>query len=44
MRVRFSGIPCLTKPVAPAKLRSMLRSLVALAIGKSTATPPARAG
>jgi signal transduction histidine kinase len=32
-RVRSSGIPLLTKPVAPAKLRSMLRSLVA---------PPAR--
>jgi hypothetical protein len=29
MRVRSSGIPFLTKPVAPAKLRSVLRSLVA---------------
>ena len=28
MRVRSSGIPLLTKPVAPAKLRSMLRTLV----------------
>jgi signal transduction histidine kinase len=29
MRVRASGIPFLTKPVAPAKLRSMLHSLAA---------------
>lgn len=28
MRVRSSGIPLLTKPVAPARLRVMLRSLV----------------
>ena len=28
MRVRASGIPLLTKPVAPARLRVMLRSLV----------------
>jgi CheY-like chemotaxis protein len=28
-RARASGIPLLTKPVAPAKLRSMLRTLVA---------------
>jgi len=27
-RVRFSGIPLLTKPVAPAKLRSVLRTLI----------------
>jgi CheY-like chemotaxis protein len=29
MRARSSGIPWLTKPVAPAKLRSMLRTLAA---------------
>jgi CheY-like chemotaxis protein len=39
MRVRFSGIPFLTKPVAPAKLRSMLRNLVGLA---GHAPPPSR--
>jgi signal transduction histidine kinase/CheY-like chemotaxis protein len=30
IRVRFSGIPLLTKPVAPAKLRSVLRALIDL--------------
>jgi len=36
LRVRSSRLPLLTKPVAPAKLRSVLRSLVdgaAVAIG-----------
>jgi hypothetical protein len=28
IRVRYSGIPLLTKPVAPAKLRSVLRALI----------------
>jgi signal transduction histidine kinase/CheY-like chemotaxis protein len=39
MRVRFSGIPFLTKPVAPAKLRSILRNMVAAANGGE---PPKR--
>jgi CheY-like chemotaxis protein/anti-sigma regulatory factor (Ser/Thr protein kinase) len=37
MRVRFSGIPFLTKPVAPAKLRSVLRNMLALSNGAAGA-------
>ena len=39
LRVRSSGIPLLTKPVAPAKLRSMLRTLLATAEHAPPATP-----
>ncbi len=37
MRVRFSGIPFLTKPVAPAKLRSVLRNMLSLSNGAAGA-------
>ena len=39
LRVRASGIPLLTKPVAPAKLRSMLRTLVDSGGSAAGATP-----
>jgi len=38
LRVRSSGIPLLTKPVAPAKLRSALRAMLSTADRGQTAT------
>jgi signal transduction histidine kinase len=37
MRVRYSGIPFLTKPVAPAKLRGLLRGLLDADAAQATA-------
>jgi CheY-like chemotaxis protein len=40
MRVRYSGIPFLTKPVAPAKLRSVLLNLTSVAAAAPATAPP----